>query len=229
MMQQVSFAQCERRGKMHVFIFLVLIFTGDRIHADVFQTARTDSTVKLTEVDGETVFSSDSLLFDVKSCSKVQLCINIDYDRVVIDIYPNKTSHMKLCESGFNDYCTGEMLALSGDACDDYTPLWVQVSFSEITIGEGCEVGEFGLWSTFSFVLAMIDSIESIEISSVDNAWWRLGKSSCQPVTTPATTTTTLTTHPATTPATAPEATPEATSESPGSLTNGAKMNETML
>ncbi|XP_046542393.1 uncharacterized protein LOC124252780 [Haliotis rubra] len=232
MTQQTSFAKCKPGGEMHVFIFLVLIFTGDGIHADVFQTSRIDTTVKLTEVDGEKVFTSDSLLFDVKSCSEVQLRINMEDGRAGIDIYPNKTSHMHYCDSSYNNYCTEEMLAMSGDACVDYTPLWVTISFSEIKIGEGCEVGEFVLWSYSSFLTFLLDSIESIEISSVDNAWWRLGKSSCQPVTTPATTTT-LTTLPATTPATAPEATPEATqeatSESPGSLTSEAKMNETML
>ncbi|XP_067668156.1 uncharacterized protein [Haliotis asinina] len=207
---------------MPVFLLLVLIFTGDRILADVFQTSRTDTTIELTKVDGEMVSNLDSLLFDVKSCGKVQLSINMDKGRIVIDIYPNKTSHMKHCKSSI-DTCTGEILIITGNVCNDYTPLWVKVSYYNVVIGEGCEVAEVGLWSYSSLWNFLMGTTESIEISSVDDAWWRLGKSSCQPVTTQATTTT-LTTQPAATPATAtettPEATPEATSQTPRPLIN---------
>ncbi|XP_067668173.1 uncharacterized protein [Haliotis asinina] len=190
---------------------------GDRIHADVFQTSRTDTTIELTKVDGKMVYGLEFLTFDVKSCSKVQLSINMGAGRTVMDIYPNKTSHMQYCESS-TDTCTEEILVISKDMCDGYTPLWVKVSYYDVIIGEGCEAAEVGLWSYFSYW-----NIESIKISSVDDAWWRFGESSCQPVTTQATTTK-LTTQPATTPVTAtettPEVIPEATSQTPGSLIN---------
>ncbi|XP_048258132.1 uncharacterized protein LOC124141316 [Haliotis rufescens] len=200
---------------MHFFISFVLIYAGNRISAEMFQTSRTDSISNLTKVDGQTVFSSNFLLFDVKSCNKVQFVVNFDNGMARMDIYPNRSLQVQYCYKGLD--CTVEMFTVTGDTCDGYTPLWVQVQFYGVVIGEGCDVEESQLSS--SPWLMLLYGNTSIGISSADDAWWRLGESACKPVTTPATTTT-LTTHSTTTPAT--------TSEAPGSLVIDTTKNETM-
>ncbi|XP_071084430.1 uncharacterized protein [Haliotis cracherodii] len=201
---------------MSVFISLVLIYAGNRISAEMFQTSRTVSISNLTKVDGQTVFSSGSLLVDVKSCNKVQFLINLDNSLATMEIYPNMSSQVKYCYDKVNDNdCSVKMVAVTGDLCAGYTPLWMRLTPYDLMIGEGCDVGE----STLFYYPMIFGIINSVGVSSTDDARWRLGESACQPVTTPATTTT-LTTHPTTTSAT--------TSEAPGSLVNDATKKETV-
>ncbi|XP_067668155.1 uncharacterized protein [Haliotis asinina] len=201
---------------MHVFIFLVLIFTVDQIHAVVFQTSRTEIIPNLTKVDGKQLFSSGSLLFDVKSCGKVRLLVNGDEGLAIIDIYSNKTSYMQLCYDKEDDSCFGMTSVISSDLCDTYTPLWIQYHNFILEMGESCYVGQNSL-ASIPLAFILFKAI-GIEISSNHGAWWRLGNSACQPVTTPAATR-------ATTPSTPLETTPEAT---PRSLGNRTTSNETM-
>ncbi|XP_071086551.1 uncharacterized protein [Haliotis cracherodii] len=200
-----------------------VLLSGNRISAEMFQTSRTGSISNLTKVDGQTVFSSGSLLFDVKSCNDVQLLINFDQSVVFMDIYPNMSSQVKFCSDKVNtDGCPVDMFAATGHLCAGYTPFWMWVTSYDLMIGQGCNVRQEAFYYQ-TFWLS--DVVYSIGVSSSDDAWWRLGQSACQPVTTPPTTTppTTTTLHLTTRPATH-----VTTSEAQGSLADDATMNETM-